>query len=313
MFTGEQLEIVVGSIAFQSDYNWVQESLVYRQNKMNILFKDELLERLDYFLEAVMSSFPDWSQAERTIICKIGAEIGEALSYNDELSEIAKKKYRLRSSILYEAAGLPSLSQAIVGKEDYNSLVQSLFKRSEGFRSLGYADEQTASNIDNGIDDITNAFLSQSASNLLEYEQGESDDEEGEIWAYDLAKYFNFGLNASDVRDFNSVMANRFELATVSNVSSDLFETLEEINFPAELWLAQSKALKAGFLDVSYDSFGLASPTGTGKTFLTRLLITDAIKENTNSKILYIVPSRALVYEVSSSLQSGLEELDIIY
>lgn len=311
MFTKEQLEHVVESTAFQSDYNWVQESLVLRQNRINILFKDELLERLDYFLEAVMASFPHWVSDDGSKICKVGAEIGEALSYNDELSSIFKKKYRLRASILYEAAGLPALSQAIVGNEDYNTLVQSLFKRSYGFRSLGYDENRITENVENGIDDVSNAFLSQSASNLLDFEQGETSKEENEKWAFDLAKFFNFGLNASDVQGFNSIISNRFALATVSNVSPDLFESLQEINFPAELWPTQSKALKAGFLDESYDSFGLASPTGTGKTFLTRLLITKAIKENIHSKVLYIVPSRALVYEVSSSLQSGLEELDI--
>lgn len=312
MFTKEQIETVVGSNAFQSDYNWVQESLVYRQNRIGILFKDSILERLDYFSEAVMASFPDWDRLAGSILCKIGAEISETLSYNEELPEIAKKKYRLRACILYEAAGLPALSQAIVGSDDYNSLVQSLFKRSAGFRSLGFENEEEAiHNVDNGIDYISNAFFSQSASDLLEYEQGDSKIEKPGLWAFDLAKYFNFGLNASDISGFNSIMDSRFELATISNVSSDLFETLQQINFPAELWPAQSKALKSGFLDDSFDSFGLASPTGTGKTFLTRLLITKAIKENNNSKILYIVPSRALVYEVFSSLQEGLEEIDI--
>ena len=311
MFTKGELQTVIGSTAFQSDYNWVQESLINRQNRLNVLFSKEILNRLDYFLEAAMSSFPDWSFDEGTEICKIAAEVAEALSFNDEVSETLQKKYRLKASILYEGAGLPALSQAIINTKDYNTLIQSLFKRSDGFMNLGFEVKDELPKAEDGIDAFSDAFLSQSASNLLHYEQGESDKSGEESWAFDLAKFFNFGFNASDVRGFNTILANRFRQATVSNVSSELFETLETIKFPAELWPAQVQAIKGGLLKAEYDSFGLASPTGTGKTFLTRLLITDAIKELPDSKILYLVPSRALVYEVSSSLQSGLEALDI--
>jgi len=53
----------------------------------------------------------------------------------------------------------------------------------------------------------------------------------------------------------------------------------------------------------------LAAPTGTGKTFLTRLLILKTLLDNPQNKILYIVPSKALVHEVWLNLNSAFEPL----
>lgn len=313
MFTRSELTTVLESSAFVADYNWVQYSLVYRQNSQRILFENSVLYRLDYFLEAILASFPDWDFNEGLELCKIAAEISEALSYNPQIVDLNQKKYRLKASVLYENAGLPALAQAIINSDDYNNLVESFFKRNGGFKALSQEKIAQNGNLNTagGFDEIVNAFLNQNATDLLNYEQGIAQEQVSITWASNLARYFAFGLNVSEINAFSAILNNRYKLATISNVSPELFEKLRHINFPAELWPAQLQAIHGGLLNNEYDSFGLASPTGTGKTFLTRLLITDAFQEFPNSKFLYIVPSRALVYEVSTSLQSALEPIGV--
>jgi len=314
MFTVEELNAVIQQPEFVADYNWVQYTLVYKQNKQSILFQDSILNRLDYFLEAVMASFPTWTnKSNSSQICKIGAEISEALSFNDSEDAIALKKYRLKASILYESAGLPALSQAAIMNNEYNSLIESFFKRKAGFHKLGGNNKNGSNEFDvkTTNNDLSDAFLEQNADDLLKYEQGSAIKNDHFSWAINLAKNFSFELNSSELNALKSITNNRYELATISNVSETLFEKLKSIDFPSELWPAQVQAIRGGLLNDQFDSFGLASPTGTGKTFLTRLLITDVLQENPDSKMLYIVPSRALVYEVATSLENALSSLDI--
>ena len=54
----------------------------------------------------------------------------------------------------------------------------------------------------------------------------------------------------------------------------------------------------------------MAAPTGTGKSFLTQVLIVDSLLKDRNSLVLYLVPSKALVYEVSERLFDSLSKLD---
>ena len=55
---------------------------------------------------------------------------------------------------------------------------------------------------------------------------------------------------------------------------------------------------------------GLAAPTGTGKSFLTQVLIADLLLSDPKGLVLYLVPSKALVYEVSKRLNDTFKQLD---
>ena len=47
------------------------------------------------------------------------------------------------------------------------------------------------------------------------------------------------------------------------------------------------------------------------RVFLTQVLITDVLLKNPNALLLYLVPSKALVYEVSTRLAENLAKLDL--
>ena len=129
--------------------------------------------------------------------------------------------------------------------------------------------------------------------------------------AADLASELAIGISATEAAAFAEIIRRRFRSATRSNVSPDLFETLRTIGFPAELLPAQYSAVTGGLLNGGFDSWGFAAPTGSGKTFVARLLIADLLSQNPRAKVLYLVPSRALVYEVSQSLSKSLGKLSL--
>ena len=54
----------------------------------------------------------------------------------------------------------------------------------------------------------------------------------------------------------------------------------------------------------------MASPTGTGKSFLTQVLIANTLLKSPDALVLYLVPSKALVYEVSMRLSESFSKLD---
>lgn len=75
------------------------------------------------------------------------------------------------------------------------------------------------------------------------------------------------------------------------------------------LWSSQQKAIKEGLLEGK--SLFLTMPTSSGKTRMVEIAIYKAIRENPNGICVYVVPTRALAYEVESSLSKNLSRMDI--
>ncbi len=80
---------------------------------------------------------------------------------------------------------------------------------------------------------------------------------------------------------------------------------------PGGAVITARSGLAAGLLDHGRDAWGLAAPTGTGKTFMARLLVLDALQSTPGSKVLYIVPTNALIHQVSEDLTESLEHAAI--
>ncbi len=79
-----------------------------------------------------------------------------------------------------------------------------------------------------------------------------------------------------------------------------------------ELLPSQRVALADNFMDVASNVTVLQMPTSAGKTLLAEfnILVTKALRPD--AKIVYIVPSRALVNQVYFDLKSDLESLDMV-
>lgn len=78
-----------------------------------------------------------------------------------------------------------------------------------------------------------------------------------------------------------------------------------------ELLPSQRDALSSNLLDVASNVTVVQMPTSAGKTLLAEfnILVTKALKQS--AKIIYIVPSRALVNQIYHDLKSDLEALDL--
>ena len=74
-----------------------------------------------------------------------------------------------------------------------------------------------------------------------------------------------------------------------------------------ELWWGQRQALAQNLLDSFKIAIGVQMPTSAGKTLLAEFVIVQALALNPSSTVAYIVPTRALVTQVTKRLRADLE------
>lgn len=77
-----------------------------------------------------------------------------------------------------------------------------------------------------------------------------------------------------------------------------------------ELWPGQQKALRENLLDPYRKAIVVQMPTSGGKTLLAKFAILQAKSLNPNGSVSYLVPSRALVNQVTNDLRSDFAMLD---
>ena len=116
-------------------------------------------------------------------------------------------------------------------------------------------------------------------------------------------------------------LENLIENSTQNLVRSNLVDIQEEWKlylrflstlgkFPMmSMWKSQQKALQEGLLEDK--SLIIAMPTSAGKTKTVEIAIYKALKNNPDKICAYVVPTRALAYEVESSLSVSLSRVNI--
>ena len=77
-----------------------------------------------------------------------------------------------------------------------------------------------------------------------------------------------------------------------------------------ELWWAQREALSQNLLDPFKMAISVQMPTSAGKTLLAEFSIVQALALNPSSTVAYIVPTRALVTQVTKRLRSDIQTTD---
>lgn len=316
MYTLEELKPILYDPQFISDRNWVQSTLITQRLGQPSNPEKIRISRLGHFVNCILSSASYWDVNESHEIIQIAAEIAELISTRPEISENYRTKMRIRSAFLYELSNYPSLSTSILKNNDIDSIAYRIFIRDGTYGKLG--SDQKLSKILPSIEsaDLSNInavdiLVRHDCINLYKFEQGliSNPNKWGSFELNEFLKHISIRFNSSEISIFNKILSKRIEQSTRNNVDNEIFENLIRINFPSELWQNQIEAIKSGLIDEKYDSWGFAAPTGTGKTFLTRLLILKTLLNNPDNRILYIVPSRALVHEVWSNLNSAFEEL----
>jgi Type III restriction enzyme, res subunit len=300
MFTVAEFRSILEKQTFRDDSAFVRTSLLNDRYGQKELFAAAITSRLSYFVDAVLASAPEWTDASSDDILRTTAEISEMLSNSERFSQERRNRMLFRSMLLYELAGIPALSGALAFHANVDKILSSFFQRIGIFGKLnGFESTKLSGQVANGF---STQILVSDAIGLADFEQGKllSPLEPISTKIATVASHVQFDLNCAELNAFAAIVKKRRASATIANVSADLFDSLKTVHFPCELWEAQVAAIKSGLVDESYDSWGFAAPTGTGKTFLAILLMVNHLMQHPDSKILYLVPSKALVYEVES-------------
>lgn len=306
MFTLEQLREVAAGSAFREDFSVVRESLAILRLRQEPVFDPAAFRRLSLFVDAVLAASPQWASDVRGQLCEQAGEIAELLAASMQLDE-DHERLRLRAALLYELAGMPAMAAAVVGETDRPRFLVDFFKRRGGFGSLEEEIQVNGDGATNGSHWLRLAAC-QDALELAEFQHRQRDDVGTTAHALEeVARYLDLDLSLTEVRAFEAVVERRRERATRSQVPRVLMPALEQAGFPPELWETQVQAISSGLLEPKFDAWAFAAPTGTGKTFLARLLILDALHREPARKVLYVVPSRALIYQVATDLRPALE------
>lgn len=310
MYEAHVLRSIASTDAFVSDRTLVHSGLNALRYGQSTLVDRSVRNRLGHFVECVLASAPTWSGREGAELCRIGGEIAELLSSDDRLPGPQASWLRLRAALLYELGEAPAVASTMLGDKDVPRAILEFFRRRGAFGSLNGHDEAFSSDSADHFS-IEWSAVAWDTGRAAEYlqQQAEMFSDLGGTAMSSLAKSVSLSLSATDYQALAATVRKRLEAATRSMLGRELLGVLRELSFPAELWSAQSEAISSGFLSDRIRSWGMAAPTGTGKSFLTEVLIADALLKSPNALVLYVVPSKALVYEVSTRLSDSLSKL----
>lgn len=335
MFNAEELNPCMQAEWFVSGYSLLQQRILYeRLGKSHhidnlVLAKRNLLR----FSQAVLASAPTWVDSKTGLeraLCVAAADIeaGFAIGSAHGMDSVAEGKHLLKAALLYDLAGLPGASAKVAKGSTFDKRVQDFFLRRRGslWGSLkGGSDapaEDKFSDLDLKNSDDINELVHAAIAEAL-FQQGENL-QFGNIKADQVysvlhelsgqAGNYRLDLAGDDFNAISKVLDLRGEYSSLAILEkySDLDRgQINAIGVPLEFWPVQKQAIEEGLLAQSVISYGLAAPTGTGKTSLAKVLIASALKSNPDKKIIYISPSRALVHQVSRDLAESLGRVGI--
>jgi DEAD/DEAH box helicase len=308
----EKLEKLATDSTFVHDYSRVMALLPAERLGIGAQLADSEIERLYGFVEFAVSYAEELRSLGARHIALMAGDAALALAGRAE-SLAGSGRLRLRAGLLYEIADRPMMAAAVVKSLGGPEILDEYFSRKGAFGSLsvGLGTEADHNGSSEGFPLL--GALGQDAWDLARFLHGDTDaiHTDGIDQLRHIALRYGLDLNASDVVAFGAATRSRIEKATRSHVPDHLLEDLSKGGFPPELWSGQARALEHGLLDEAFDAWSFSSPTGTGKTFLARLLILATLRAAPGRKVLYIVPSRALVRQVTVDLAGALRDLGV--
>lgn len=323
MFTEKELFTCTSESWFIDNYQTLEESLLRARLGMELdVTKGDACSVLARFSQAVMASSAGWdyplSDTARTLCRKAGdieAGLG-AITAN----ETKGKSYRstIRAAVLYDLAGMPGIAASIV-----SSVSPSLRDSTSYFSRISSSPWGV---LKENSDEVEDTPVTRSSSDIFAIAIGEVLNElsisvqnyrqnppESGSKAFnsliEIAKCLKMPLDADILSAWCKSTIVRQQNSTLKLLLNKTIldeRVLKNINLPSEMWPVQRAALESGILSSDVHSFGLAAPTGTGKTALTRLLIVDFLAKNPGKKALYVCPSRALTAQVANDLKKAL-------
>jgi len=335
MFTIQELQTCMSGEWFKNGYQSFERNLIRLRLGLELDPKLQInVGELARFSQAVLASLSGWDNpriSEGRALCMAAADIEAAIAAFARLSdrEQNRRGHLLKAALLYDIAGMPGTSASYATRDGLEiDMKEFLSRQPDSFWGLLSSTDITASTVRKTesvvldslpIDDLLSRAIGEVLWEFGKYFQvpnlGNPDfvfDAMRSIstvvgtYAVDLDNDTVQALvKAVELRRKNSLVQVVKELTKVDQA------TLRSIRIPAEVWPAQRAALEGGLLNDIFTSFGVASPTGTGKTALTRLLLADFFNKHRDRKALYVSPSRALTSQIGRDLARSLEPLGI--
>jgi superfamily II DNA/RNA helicase len=219
----------------------------------------------------------------------------------------------LSAALLYELAEMPAAAQSVALDARVPLAVQEMFRRTGVFAKLTDAAPDLGALWPVMPPAFEARALMSTAGTLAEYEHGSRSLPKSfavDVLA-DAAREWSFEMSTTEVEALACVIRLRVRRSLRHTIDEDLYETGRNLDWPLELFGPQVAAIKGGLLDKSSRAWGFAAPTGSGKTFLARVLLADLFRRDADARVVYLVPSRALVAEVSDSLRAAMQPLGI--
>src|SRR5215213_6247482 len=324
MFTIDQLSKCLSETWFTEGYRSLERMLLEHRlglkQESSVSWRSELVR----FSKAVLGSVSKWSLEgpDARKLTTIAADIEAALSVIAERDQDHQQRRQnvLCASILYDLAGFIGTAGSQIQRDGFGSDIQDYFSRRGSWWHHLLPDRSKESSSISG--DLRSQSLTDDVLAELIEEFGYQIHGEGlEVPAagakavrtmIEIASNFNIGFDGDTLAALDSSLKKRWNNSTLQilNRNTDLdSEIVRKVQAPVELWPAQKAAIEGGLLRDSVTSFGLAAPTGTGKTALTVLLLADFFEKKPDAKAIYVSPSRALTAEIARNLAPALKSL----
>lgn len=336
MFEADELSPCMDAEWFVSGYSELQREILDErlgkpyQDSDQVLAKRNLLR----FSQAVLASAPEWGDSksglERALCVAAGdIEAGFGIRSANKFDSVAQDRHFFKAALLYDLAGLPGASAKVAKDSAFDNRVQDFFlrRRESSWGSLKSAlpsppakTLELRSEIE--VPSDINKLLRNAIAEAI-FQQGENlqlgkekSDQVGSILRElsGQAGSYSLDLAGDDFNAISKVLDQRraySSLAILEKYSGLERSEINALGVPLEFWPVQKQAIEEGLLAGNVISYGLAAPTGTGKTSLAKVLIAATIKSQPTKKVVYISPSRALVHQVYRDLAESLGKIGI--
>jgi superfamily II DNA/RNA helicase len=329
MFSVEELSSVLETAWFQTTYRELERDILRSRLGLALVSArgQENLRALRRFTGAVLASLSKWENPRDGIarrLCLSAADIEAALAllHIDEQSKVSHRIHVLRSAVLYDVAGMPGVAATLAQRDGLAPDSKDFFSRGgmwgrlAGSEQNGEKEHPSPDERPADGDELVNAALGDVLgiySTILQNPAVEPEFARSSLVFLDsVVGRFSSFLSRDECSALQRSLKLRSENATLrlATAHSSLPESvLRNLELPAEMWPVQRRAIEEGLLSPRILSFGLASPTGTGKTALMRLLIADFLEKNPTKKAVYVSPSRALTAQIAHDLSHSLQRV----
>lgn len=337
MFTAEQLTKCLNETWFIEGFRSLERSLLCA--RLGIAFDTSLPWRseLSRFSKAVLASIPGWTPSwiplERenplSKLSAIAADIEAALGIlsSKEGDDRLKRQHILCASILYDLAGLMGTAASQIEQDGFSPEIRNYFTRRSAWwgpllveepnGSLNLPDQNTLKQL--SFDKVVNEAIAEILEDFGHYIQRTGTElpkssSNALQTLIEISSNYDIGLDGDVLAALHASIEMRWANSTLRVLSGNSYlheKILKLIGAPAELWPVQRVAIDSGLLRDQLLSFGLAAPTGTGKTALTLLLLTEFFEKHPGLKAIYVSPSRALTSQIAKGLSASLSPLGI--